>query len=69
MFARYEAIISDINGNNIFKGQFTSINKLSKTLCCFDQSKVCFIVNDVLTDQVIDAYELINVFNDSLIIL
>lgn len=69
MFGRYELSVSTRFGSSIFLGYFNSINRLTKTICCFDKDNCDFNVYDVVLDCDIDPDELRKVFENESIIL
>lgn len=62
MFGRYELVVANNDDHIVFKGYFGSLNRLSKTLTCFDVLDLKFSVIDIVTDRRLSAYELRNVF-------
>ena len=69
MFGRYELSVSTRFGSSLFLGYFSSINRLTKTICCFDKDNCDIVVLDVVLNSYIDADELRKVFENESIIL
>lgn len=62
MYGRYELSVSTRFGSSVFLGYFGSINRLAKTICCFDKDNCDINVLDVVLDRYLDADELRKIF-------
>lgn len=69
MYGRYELCVDDSNSCSIFRGYFISINKLAKTLSCFNNDNLVFTVTDVVLDRRYSADELRKIFMNEMVIL